>query len=157
MGLGWAKLTHVLNTLVSWLFLHMRKAEWYSRFLHKIPLFIHSLLFMLWYLPPNCQCFLCFDTCHQIASLGVKLMSALEGCPVLPSTVQGEFGTPNLGLPHSKTKVFVTLRQGEKKKQWITHSLSLALTLTLTATPSPNDYTTNNFGRLCTQLRLYAS
>ena len=43
-------------------------------------------------------------------------MSALEGCPVLPSTVQGEFGTPNLGLPHSKTKVFVTLRQGEKKK-----------------------------------------
>ena len=152
MGLGWAKLTHVLNTLVSWLFLHMRKAEWYSRFLHKVPLFIHSLLFMLSYLPPNCQCFLCFDTCHQIASLGVKLMSALEGCPVLPSTVQGEFGTPtrqDKGVCHFKAR--------GKKKQWNTHSLSLALTLTLTATLSPNHYTTSNFGRPCTQLRLYAS
>ena len=34
-------------------------------------------------------------------------MSALEGCPVLPSTVQGEFGTPtrqDKGVCHFKAR-----------------------------------------------------
>ena len=45
---------------------------------------------------------------------GVELSCAREGCPVLPSTVQGEFGTPTGVLANPRP--FVTLRQGEKKK-----------------------------------------
>ena len=55
----------------------------------------------------------------------------------------------NIHIAHD-TKLFVTLRQGEKK-QWNNHSLYLALTQTTIL--SPNHYTTSNFGRPCTQLR----
>ena len=59
-----------------------------------------------------------------------------------------------LSVQKSKTKVFVTLRQGKKKKRWNTYSLSQALTLTPTVTLSPNHYTTSNFGKPGSQFRL---